>query len=66
MSRVSRGLIRQTSLTHTLMEKTAMAAAEGAAREGTNKLANAIGGLFSFHGVKKIAVHTYIDEIEKK
>lgn len=42
----------------------AKAAAEGAGKESVNKLANAIGGIFPFWGLKKKAVSTYISEIE--
>lgn len=43
----------------------AKAAAESASKEGIGKLANAIGGLFPFWGLKKRAVETYISDIEK-
>lgn len=42
----------------------AKAAAEGAGRESVSKLANAIGGMFPFWGLKKRAVATYITDIE--
>lgn len=42
----------------------AKAAAEGAGKESVNKLADAIGGIFPFWGLKKKAVSTYISEIE--
>lgn len=42
----------------------AKAAAEGAGRESVSKLANAIGGMFPFWGLKKKAVTTYIADIE--
>lgn len=43
----------------------AKAAGEAAAKEGTNKLANAIGGLFPFWGMKKKAVDVYVRNIEQ-
>lgn len=43
----------------------AKAAAEAAGKESVNKIANIIGGVFPFWGLKKQAVETYIDEIKK-
>lgn len=40
------------------------AAAESASKESVNKLANAIGGIFPFWGLKKKAVEIYISDIE--
>lgn len=42
----------------------AKAAAEGAGRESVSKIANVIGGMFPFWGLKKKAVTAYIAEIE--
>ncbi len=42
----------------------AKAAAEGIGRESVSKLADAIGGIFPFWGLKKKAVETYISDIE--
>lgn len=42
----------------------AKAAAEGAGRESVSKIANVIGGIFPFWGLKKKAVTAYIAEIE--
>lgn len=42
----------------------AKVAVESASKEGVGKLADAIGGMFPFWGLKKRAVETYISEIE--
>jgi hypothetical protein len=39
-------------------------AAESAAKEGVNKIANAIGAFFPFFGLKQEAVKTYVEEIK--
>ena len=43
----------------------AKAAAEGAGRESVNKIADVIGGVFPFWGLKRVAVEQYVSEIKK-
>ena len=42
----------------------AKAAAEGAGREGVNKISGFLRSIFSFWGMEKTAVDTYITEIQ--
>jgi len=48
-----------------IMGKAAIIAIEKFAEKGLDKISNAIGVVFPFHDTKRIAIQTYIDEIQK-
>jgi hypothetical protein len=47
-----------------LLQEATLAVAETVAKEGVNKISNVLAGFFPFWGTKKVAVSTYINEIQ--